>query len=1244
MNKEENNDQTQISKEDLLRFLDVAPRLRCLRETDGSSEVEKPVPGCPSEKSYLHLAAGTITGDEAEDLMTHAASCGVCAETLTRSLGTVDGNPSSEEIAAIAELAAIQREWQEKLALELAATAVRKRHVPGHPNRWTVGTAIAAVLLLAAGLFVWQRQTNTPERQLAMAYDESRTLELRIPEAGFTALTSSSHTRGTQGDRESAQLLDARARLTRELARSPQDPHLLELQARADVLEEKYSAATDVLDRLVAEGPVTAELLTDAASAYYQRGLLSGSELDRSTALDYLRRADELAPTDPVILFNEAIVMEDRGQMMNAVEVWNRYITVERDPKWAAEGKRKLAALEQTLNRLKSHESRIDEMLATPQAMDALAGDARKLAALDEEISTYKLNQLLQTAFPITDDRSQEKESARSQQVRGSPCTSPCLAARNLLKAIGTSLELKHHDFWLADLLAPDIQSLPAITADTYVRALRLLGESTNKNETGLSPEGQQLAQQAVTQFQQLGVLGKAIPSLESAARVGAQRAAAEYMIALQNEVNFQDCRTSARQFHSASQSQSEINNYPWIEAVELITEKVCDDTPETRGTGRKLLMKATHIAETNNYGLLRARTNMRLVDDAQDAADDETAERIAMTSLRELYAGDPPPFRIANTFSSLCYVEGDSPRPYTWMLCERELLGWWEQIGNHAVGSKQRVDLARAEMRVGAIQEAEKQLDLAQKERRELDAGKSFDYLSIEPDIFLSNSLLEQGDLKDAEHYLDQASAYLNSYSDSWGLRTYAAARGQLELARGHLDTAARTLESEIRSSEGRNVRGGDRETVAEYAGQDHDLYSELAATWLAQGRTPESVLALWERFRLRSRGLPITQCQADALDCELPRVQVARRELESDLLVGQIVLLDRVLVYHVDKSGVTWSQKQLRRQDILDAAQTLERAVSSPITTLETATKLGANLTGALLPTLPAHLDENSSLLLEPDPMLQNLSWPVLPASGGPLGLQYPLTETRSLLANEQRSGSRVTPDFKDTDRSLVIGASVAELDSPPLPEALMEAKNVNRFLNSPELLLGAQATSTRVAESIGSATIFHFAGHAVQTRNGTELLLAADMPGDKTPWVDGAFLRRHPPRACRLAVLSACATGGHEASWSHPLQDIVETLGSLGVPAVVATRWQIDSGAAVPFMNAFYASLAKRNSVASALTSARRVQFGQSPYNNPYYWGSYYVTGRESIRPIGELNARFQERKETWKSQVQRKRRPA
>jgi len=39
---------------------------------------------------------------------------------------------------------------------------------------------------------------------------------------------------------------------------------------------------------------------------------------------------------------------------MSAVETWNRYISFERDPRWLAEGRRRLAGLEEKLKEMKT--------------------------------------------------------------------------------------------------------------------------------------------------------------------------------------------------------------------------------------------------------------------------------------------------------------------------------------------------------------------------------------------------------------------------------------------------------------------------------------------------------------------------------------------------------------------------------------------------------------------------------------------------------------------------------------------------------------------------------------------------------------------------------------------------------------------------------------------------------------------------------------------------------------------------
>lgn len=65
-----------------------------------------------------------------------------------------------------------------------------------------------------------------------------------------------------------------------------------------------------------------------------------------------------------------------------------------------------------------------------------------------------------------------------------------------------------------------------------------------------------------------------------------------------------------------------------------------------------------------------------------------------------------------------------------------------------------------------------------------------------------------------------------------------------------------------------------------------------------------------------------------------------------------------------------------------------------------------------------------------------------------------------------------------------------------------------------------------------------------------------------------------------------------------------DIVDTLASLGVPEVVATRWQIDSASAVALMSSFYRGLADGQSVSQGLTAARQALSRDPRYSHPYY----------------------------------------
>ena len=1205
-----------ISREEFLRFLDAGASTQTRARNEGGSG-EPPSPGCPHAASYMRLVLGMARGREADHLLEHATRCEACASLMAAGLKSLDGNPSPEEAAALAELAAAKAPWQGRLAKELAATAVGKQPLFRFGTRgWIVASAAAVLLIAIAGLSL-EKSSQSPERLLASAYEKSRTFELRIPSARYSTIAAGDHTRGLAPREESAPLLEARAKLTEQLQKTPQDPHLLELQARADVLEEQYDEATDVLDRLLVAGQPNSEMLLDAATAYYQRGLITGRELDRSKALDYLRRADELAPKDPVVLYNEAIVMEDRGQIINAVEVWNRYIAVENNDQWAAEGKRKLAALEQTLNKLKSHDSRTLQMLATPEAMNALAGDATKLANLDEELSSIQIDRLLLTAFPATSGPGPE-----SKQARGSPCTEMCLAARKLLQATASSIEKHHHDFWLSNLLLPRFDSLPISIQNQYTEGIRALALATREDQTGAPARGVTSAKLARTRFEKLYGSAGTNQKLHAAFATGVGRSEVEEIFALQRNADYIECRQLGTQLDSKADYSALRKRSPWIDAVTMVTEHVCADTSDTRDAGAKKIPAALLISEAARYSLLQSRVRLHVADIAHDIGNDEAAAIGLMSVLRDLLATDAPSVRIENTVAELIYGEQDSTRARVTELYNQELMHWYEIAGDQGRADLMRMNLAGALLRIDKAAAADSELQQFYQQNEHLTANREKVRYTIEPSLNLARLMLERGDGPGAARVLNIAQKVMPQISDLWIKRRYTTALGQLQLAGGNNEAAARTLGDEIADSEGESRHVHDKKDPEVFTEQDHDLYGELVATWLAEGRPAEEVLGLWERFRLRNRSLPRPNCSGMDSVCWESALKAERLRMGSDILIGQVVLLDRVLVYRMDRNKVQWSVKKRRRQNLLDAAQDLEFAVSSPSTSTATAEQLGAGLSDAFLPSLPDKMSDTGVVLLEPDPLLEDLSWPVLPTGSGPLGVNYPLTELDSILA---RSSKRPESKAGHEDRQLVIGASIAGGEAPPLPEALREAEDVNRYLHASTLLVGNDATSDRVGEAIGKARILHFAGHAVQTVDGPRLLLA-DLGTGTDPWIDSAFLRKYPPHECQLAVLSGCSTGKHESSWNAPLPDLADILEASGVPAVVATRWQLNSEAAVPFMDRMYRSLQEGRCVAAALQDARAFQFRDPAHNKPYFWGAFYLTGREDRQLKDEFAGKF------------------
>jgi tetratricopeptide (TPR) repeat protein len=103
-------------------------------------------------------------------------------------------------------------------------------------------------------------------------------------------------------------------------------------------------------------------------------------------------------------------------------------------------------------------------------------------------------------------------------------------------------------------------------------------------------------------------------------------------------------------------------------------------------------------------------------------------------------------------------------------------------------------------------------------------------------------------------------------------------------------------------------------------------------------------------------------------------------------------------------------------------------------------------------------------------------------------------------------------------------------------------------------------------------------------------------------------------------QLAVLSACDTARSQVVTGDEQYGMVRSFLAAGVRSVISTLWAIEDQSAVPMFSQFYRASTKVP-LSEALANSQRRMLDRSPYDLPYFWAPYVLSG-ESNRPL-ELN---------------------
>ncbi len=308
-----------------------------------------PAADCPPATQFAELAAGLTEASRSDELLAHASQCDACGAILHAAAEDFSAPPTDVELQSFAELPSSAEGWQLQTVRKMVRASGRGGVISMPPRSW-LAWAAAVTVAIGASWLAWQQWgASDPARLIAEAYSQQRPFEFRIPDAGYSDLRVERGASSSSFQRPPA-LLEAEAKVARELAKEPDNVKWLSLRARAEMLTWDPGTAILTLQRALDRKPGDPDLTGDLGMAYALRADADKRDLDYGYAIDYLGRSLKARPNSPVTVFNRAIVYERMHLNDEAAQEWRHYLELDPAGAWHEEAQRRLNQLDSKKN------------------------------------------------------------------------------------------------------------------------------------------------------------------------------------------------------------------------------------------------------------------------------------------------------------------------------------------------------------------------------------------------------------------------------------------------------------------------------------------------------------------------------------------------------------------------------------------------------------------------------------------------------------------------------------------------------------------------------------------------------------------------------------------------------------------------------------------------------------------------------------------------------------------------------
>lgn len=348
---------------------------------------------------------------------------------------------------------------------------------------------------------------------------------------------------------------------------------------------------------------------------------------------------------------------------------------------------------------------------------------------------------------------------------------------------------------------------------------------------------------------------------------------------------------------------------------------------------------------------------------------------------------------------------------------------------------------------------------------------------------------------------------------------------------------------------------------------------------------------------------------------------VEKLQQELKSnELILKYIILDDEIAVYQISKNHLTtetfpWNKNQ--QQLLVDFIHGTRDRDYNP----EDATKLGS----LILP----KIDENiTHLIINPDGILFKVPFEILQKEGKLLAEDYNIRYTSSLGFVHYNQDTQAPSDQIHIYAPQYEDLGVSEVRNKPsfLKGANQEAKTISALFPS-TLFNDERLNKSTFIKTSGEAKILHLAMHAEVHSDYSEfsrLLFSNDLDKEE----DHLYLEElyGLSLSADLAILSACNTGtGLEKNGN--LESFQRAFTFAGVPATVASLWEVPDASTKQIMILFYQNLKDGQSKSEALRNAKltyRNEHEGTKLSAPYFWAGFVVYGSDT--PVVETSRSY------------------